>query len=268
MIIWAANTVAEARRVGKLAGHASVQPDWPVVARRIREEATDGWDDTVAVERFTGKGGRFVRGRAAVTGNRTVVVGGQEFRASRGLVLATGTQPAVPPVDGLAGTRCWADHEALEAKEAPASLTVAGGGATGVELAQAFARFGTAVTIVEAADRMLPAEQPEAGELTGEVLRGEGIRVLTRTRLRRVSHDGRDFTVHLDGAGPVHSRHLLVATRRRADLKALGVTAAGIDGTQPFIAADDHLRAADGVWSVGDVTGAGRSRTSRCVKRA
>ena len=257
MIIRAANTLAEARRVGKLAGHATVEPDWSIVARRIREEATDDWDDTVAVERFTGKGGRFVRGRATVTGSRTVVVGGQEFRASRGLVLATGTQPAVPPVDGLAGTPYWTNQEALETKEAPASLTVAGGGATGVELAQAFARFGTAVTIVEAADRLLPAEDPEAGELIGEVLLREGIRVLTRTRLRRVSHDGRDFTVHLDGAGPVHSQRLLVATGRRADLKALGVAAAGIDDTQPFIAVDDHLRAAGGVWSVGDVTGAG-----------
>jgi pyruvate/2-oxoglutarate dehydrogenase complex dihydrolipoamide dehydrogenase (E3) component len=126
-----------------------------------------------------------------------------------------------------------------------------------VELAQAFARFGTAVTIVEAADRLLPGEEPEAGELIGEVLRREGIRVLTRTRPRRVSHDGRDFTVHLDGAGPVRSERLLVATGRRADLKALGVAAAGIDDTGPFIAVDDHLRAADGVWSVGDVTGAG-----------
>ena len=126
-----------------------------------------------------------------------------------------------------------------------------------MERAQAFARFGTAVTIVEAADRLLPAEEPEAGELIGEVLRREGIRVLTRTRLRRVSHDGRDFTVYLDGAGPVRSERLLVATGRRADLKALGVAAAGIDDTRPFVGVDDHLRAADGVWSVGDVTGAG-----------
>ena len=82
MIIRAANALAEARRVGKLAGHATVQPDWAVVARRIREEATDDWDDTVAVKRFTGKGGRFVRGRATVTGSRTVV-DGQEFRVAR-----------------------------------------------------------------------------------------------------------------------------------------------------------------------------------------
>ena len=82
-----------------------------------------------------------------MTGSRAVVVDRQEFRASRGLVLATGTRPTVPPVDGLAGAPYWTNHEALEAKETPASLTVTGGGAAGVELAQAFARFGTAVTI-------------------------------------------------------------------------------------------------------------------------
>jgi pyruvate/2-oxoglutarate dehydrogenase complex dihydrolipoamide dehydrogenase (E3) component len=114
-------------------------------------------------------------------------------------------------------------------------------------LAQAFARFGTVVTIIEAADRLLPGEEPETGELIGEVLRREGIRVLTRTRLRQFSHDGRDFMVHLDGAGPVRSQRLLVATGRRADLKALGVAAAGIDDTRPFITVDDHLRAANGV---------------------
>ena len=104
MVLRAANTLAEARRVSGLAGHADVRPDWSFAARRIREEATDDWDDTVAVERFEGKGGRLVRGRATVTSHRTVIVGGREFRASRGLVLATGTQPAVPRIAGLAGT--------------------------------------------------------------------------------------------------------------------------------------------------------------------
>jgi pyruvate/2-oxoglutarate dehydrogenase complex dihydrolipoamide dehydrogenase (E3) component len=257
MIIRAANTLAEARRVSELAGHADDRPDWAVVARRIREEATDDWDDKVAVERFTGKGGRFVRGRAIVTGSRTVAVGGREFRASRGLVLATGTQPVLPPIDGLAGTPYWTNHEVLEAKELPASLTVVGGGAIGVELAQGFARFGAAVTVIEAADRLLAAEEPQASELISEILRREGIRVLTRARPQRVSHDGSDFTVQLDGMEPVMSERLLVAAGRRADLKALGVSAAGIDDTKRFIAVDDHLRAADGVWSVGDVTGEG-----------
>jgi pyruvate/2-oxoglutarate dehydrogenase complex dihydrolipoamide dehydrogenase (E3) component len=257
MVIRAANTLAEARRVSGLAGQADVRPDWSFVARRIREEATDDWDDTVAVERFEGKGGRLVRGRATVTSHRTVIVGGREFRASRGLVLATGTQPAVPRIAGLAGTPYWTNHEALEAKEVPASLTVVGGGAVGVELAQAFARFGSAVTVIEAADRLLSAEEPEACGLIGEVLRREGIRVLTGARPVRAGHDGSGFTVHLDGTEPVTSERLLVAAGRFADLKGLGASAAGIDENKRFITVDDHLRAADGVWSVGDVTGEG-----------
>ena len=104
MVLRAANTLAEARRVSGLAGHADVRPDWSFVARRIRDEATDDWDDTVAVDRFEGKGGRLVRRRATVTSHRTVIVGRREFRASRGLVLATGAQPAGSRIAGLAGT--------------------------------------------------------------------------------------------------------------------------------------------------------------------
>ena len=257
MVIRAANALAEARRVGDLAGEADVRPDWSVVARRIREEATDDWDDTVAVERFVGKGGRFVRGCATVTGDRTVIVGSQEFRASRALVLATGTQPAIPPIAGLADTPYWTNREALEAKELPASLTVIGGGAVGVELAQAYARFGAEVTIIEAAERLLAAEEREAGSLIGEVLERDGIRVRTGARPVRTQYDGSGFTVHLDGTESVTSERLLVATGRFADLKGLGVSAAGIDENRRFITVDNHLRAGSKVWSVGDVTGAG-----------
>ena len=257
MVIRAANALAEARRVGDLAGEADVRPDWSVVARRIRQEATDDWDDTVAVERFVAKGGRFVRGRATVTSNRTVIVGGQEVRASRALVLATGTQPAIPPIAGLADAPYWTNREALEAKELPASLTVIGGGAVGTELAQAYARFGTEVTIIEASDRLLAAEEPETGSLIGEVLQRDGIRVRAGARPVRTQYDGSGFTVHLDGTESVTSERLLVATGRFADLKGLGVSAAGIDENQRFITVDNHLRAGSGVWSVGDVTGAG-----------
>jgi pyruvate/2-oxoglutarate dehydrogenase complex dihydrolipoamide dehydrogenase (E3) component len=124
MIIRAANTLAEARRVGKLAGHGTVQPDWSVVAGGSgRTPPTTGTTRSPLSGSAARAAGSSVV--ATVTGNRTVVVGGQEFRASRGLVLATGTQPAVPPIDGLARAPYWTNHETLEAKEAPASLTVA-----------------------------------------------------------------------------------------------------------------------------------------------
>lgn len=108
MMIRAANLLAEARRVDGMSGHASVEPDWAPVARRIREEATDHWDDTVAVERLQMKGGRFVRAAGRITAPGLVRSSdGQEFRGRRGIVLATGSAPSIPPIEGLAAARGW-----------------------------------------------------------------------------------------------------------------------------------------------------------------
>src|SRR5919106_6481765 len=137
MMIRAANLIAETRRVDGMAGHAEVTPDWEPVAARIRDEATDNWNDQVAVDRFEGKGGRFVRGRGRLTGVGTVEVDGATYEARRGIVLATGTAPVIPRIDGLAGTPYWTNREAVEAKTLPASMLVLGGGAVGLELAQA-----------------------------------------------------------------------------------------------------------------------------------
>src|SRR5918998_768889 len=103
MMIRAGNALAEARRIDGLAGTSAVQPDWAPVARRIRAEATDTWDDKVAVDRFTGKGGQFVRGYGALVGPGRVEVGGEVYEARRGVVLGTGTSAVIPPIEGLAG---------------------------------------------------------------------------------------------------------------------------------------------------------------------
>src|SRR4029453_3480118 len=104
MMTRAGNALAEARRIPGLAGSSTVDPDWGPVARRIRDEATDTWDDKVAGDRFTGKGGTFVRGTASIVGPGRVRVGDQESVAGRALVIATGTVAVVPPIDGLADT--------------------------------------------------------------------------------------------------------------------------------------------------------------------
>lgn len=257
MMVRAAGSLAEGRRIGELAGAATVRPDWAPVARRIRDEATDDWDDTVAVKRFEDKGGRFVRGTARVTAPATVSVGGADFEAGVALVIAAGTQPAAPPIPGLADTPYWTNREAVETTEVPASLAVVGAGAVGVEFAQVFARFGSHVTVVEAADRLLPVEEPEAGELVAEVFRREGLDVITGARINRVSHDEGKFRVEVAGAPPVEADRLLVATGRRADLVGLGVAAAGLDETARFVAVDEHLRAGARIWAVGDITGRG-----------
>jgi pyruvate/2-oxoglutarate dehydrogenase complex dihydrolipoamide dehydrogenase (E3) component len=262
MMIRAADLLAEGRRIPGLAGQARVTADWTPVARRIRDEATDSWDDKVAAERFTGKGGLLVRGQGRLTGpgEVTVTAGGgaaQVLRARRGIVVATGTRAAVPAIPGLAGTPLWTNHEAIETEQVPASLVVLGGGAVGAELAQVFARFGSQVTIAEGASKLLPLEEPEAGSLLAEVFTGEGITVRTGHAATGVRHDGTAFTVTLDGGEQLTGEKLLVATGRRADLAAAGVGAAGVDESQRAIAVDDHLRAAPGVWALGDITGKG-----------
>ncbi|OEV13434.1 pyridine nucleotide-disulfide oxidoreductase, partial [Streptomyces nanshensis] len=182
MMVRAGDLLAEARRVPGMAGTARVEPDFTPVHARIRDEATADWDDAAAVERFTAKGGRFVRGRGRFTGQGRVEVdaagGAETFAARVGVVLATGSAPAAPPVPGLDQVPYWTNREAVSAVEAPESLLVLGGGAVGVELAQSYARFGTRVTLVEASERVVSAEEPEAGDLLLEVLRREGLTVL------------------------------------------------------------------------------------------
>src|SRR4051794_20579920 len=171
MMVRAANLVTEARRIPGVAGDATVRPDWAPVARRIRQEATDTWNDQVAVERFTGKGGRFVRGHGRLAGPGLVEADGREFQARRAVVLNPGTSPAIPPIPGLAETPHWTNREAIETETVPPSLILLGGGAIGLELGQVFARFGSRVTVVEAMDHLLPLEEPEAGRVVGDVLR-------------------------------------------------------------------------------------------------
>ncbi len=260
MMIRAANLLAEARRVPGLAGTSTVTPDWSPVATRIREEATDNWNDQVAADRFAGKGGHLVRGHGTITAPGEVTVGTAEgarvFRARTGILINTGTEPAVPPIPGLAATPYWTNREIVQAEQLPASMIVLGGGAIGAELAQAFARFGTAVTVVEALPRLVSFEEPEASELIQRIFAAEGIRVCTSAPAERVSHNGRRFTVHL-GHGTLTAERLLVSTGRRADLAALGVAAVGLDEKAHAIPTDEWMRAGEGVWAIGDVTGHG-----------
>ena len=258
MMIRAANALAEARRVSQLGGSVGeVRPDWAPVARRIREEATDNWDDTVAVERFVGKGGTFVRGKGRLTGPGQVEVDGTAYSVTRGVVVATGTRPAIPPIAGLDQVPFWTNHEAVQTTELPTSMIVLGGGAIGCELAQVFARFGVHVSVVEAADHLLPMEEPEAGELLKEVFEAEGMEVHVGTTASRVDSDGEGVAVQLEAGTVIRAERLLVAAGRRADPAAAGLDAVGVDPSARTAPIDDHCRVVDGVWAVGDITGQG-----------
>lgn len=256
MMVRAAGLLAESGRVPGMAGDSSVRPDWTPVATRIRDEATDAWDDKVAADRLTGKGVELVRGEGRITGAREVTVNDRVFLARRGIVLNTGTAPTAPPIDGLAGTPFWTNREAVQATEAPESLIVLGGGVVGVEMAQVFSRFDSRVTLVEAADRILINEEPESGALLRDVFEREGIGVRTGVNVTAVTHADNEFTVNLGGEA-LSAERFLVATGRRPNLNGLGLENVGLDENARQIQVDGHMRAADGVWAIGDITGMG-----------
>jgi pyruvate/2-oxoglutarate dehydrogenase complex dihydrolipoamide dehydrogenase (E3) component len=240
-----------------MAGRSLIEPDWGPVADRIAEEATDHWNDQVAVDRLTDAGVRFVRGHARLAGERTVEVGDETFVAARGVVLNTGTAPGVPPIEGLDDAPYWTNRDAVKATDLPASLLVIGGGAIGCELSQAFARFGVGVTVVEVADRILAMEEPEASKLISDAFARDGVQVLQGVDVERVSYaDGR-FTVVLAGGDELAADKLLVAAGRKANLSDIGLETIGLDPSSRALATDERMRVAEGVWAIGDVTGKG-----------
>ena len=270
MMIRASNAVAEAQRIPALAGTAQVASDFTVVAKRIRTEATDDWDDAVAAKRFTDKGGRLVRGTGRLLGAGKVAVtthDGDEltFSARRAVVLNPGTSPAVPAIPGLEGTPYWTNREAMQAEKAPKSLIVVGGGAVAVELAQAFARFGTKVTVVVRGSRLLSKEEPEASEILGATFHSEGIKVLYNSTLSTVAHSNSGFKVEVIRSGgavkKLSATPLLMATGRTPELAALDLPAAGISYDPAAGAAapsvDGHMQLAKGLYLIGDAAGEG-----------
>jgi pyruvate/2-oxoglutarate dehydrogenase complex dihydrolipoamide dehydrogenase (E3) component len=184
-----------------------------------------------------------------------VTVGDEGFTARRGIVIATGSKPAIPPIPGLDEVDYWTTHDLIQAERLPRSLVVLGGGAVGCELGQLLARFGAEVTIVEAGDRLLPAEEPEASAAMEAAFAAEGIDVHAGAAVQRVGSRNGSIIVTLAGGAEVASERLLVATGRTVDLSGLGLEAAGLDDTAQFIPVDERMRAADGIWAMGDVTG-------------
>jgi pyruvate/2-oxoglutarate dehydrogenase complex dihydrolipoamide dehydrogenase (E3) component len=276
MMLRSAGLLAEARRIDGMAGHATVQPDFAPVARRIRDEATDDWDDRAAVDRFEGLGGTFVRGAGRLAGRDTdgrllVEADNQTYRG-RHVVVATGTAPAIPPIDGLTELRAsgagvdgpvWTNRDAVKATTAPASLIVLGGGAVGCELAQAFARFGSKVTIVEAGPRILAPEEPEASAVVTEVFEREGMQVHVGAAAEKVTGGGAGVQVTLPGGTTLTAEKLLVAAGRRPNLSDIGLETVDLDPHARTVDIDEHMRVMhegaplDGLYAVGDITGHG-----------
>jgi len=259
MMVRASDALAEAHRVNELAGESTVVPSWTPVATRISQEATTDWDDTIAVERLQQAGATVHHGVGRLDGPGRVVVAlpdGSEvsYSARRGVVLNPGTRPAEPPIDGLTGTPFWTNRDAVRATSVPGSLVVLGGGPIGCELAQVFARFGSRVTVVQHGERLLGADEPEASTLLAQVFVDEGIRVLTSVEATTVSYAEGAFTVELSDGGSLTADQLLVGAGRVRNLDGLGLETVGLGDD---LSVDERMRAGDGLWAIGDVTGHG-----------
>ena len=258
MMVRASDLLAEARRVDGMAGSATVRADWTPVAQRIRDDATDDWDDRVAVERFERTGGRFVRGTGHFEAPNRVAVGDRVFTARKAVVINTGTEPLVPAVDGLDDVRYWTNRDVARITQPPESIVIFGGGPVACETAQVLSRFGSQVTIVNLGMRLLPREEPESSAIVTDVFRREGVDVHTGVSADHVRNSGGVIEVMLSDGTLVKGARLLVAVGRRTNLSSLELQNAHLDPHAGVIMVDERLRTATpGVWAIGDVTGHG-----------
>jgi pyruvate/2-oxoglutarate dehydrogenase complex dihydrolipoamide dehydrogenase (E3) component len=170
--------------------------------------------------------------------------------------VATGSEPVRPPVDGLdALDGVWTTREATGAREVPGTLLVLGGGAVGVELAQAFTRLGSAVTVVEHRERLLGQEAAPLGDALAAALEAHGVTLRLGRAATRVTRRDGEYVLALDDGSELRGDRLLVATGRTPRVAELGLETLGIEPSKRGIEVDEALRAGDGVWAIGDVTG-------------
>jgi pyruvate/2-oxoglutarate dehydrogenase complex dihydrolipoamide dehydrogenase (E3) component len=212
---------------------------------------TSDWDDAGQLHYLEEWRCRLVRGEGRVVQPGVVEVDGQEMPYDR-LVLATGSRPAIPPIDGLDAVEYWTNREATRTHRVPQSLVVMGGGPVGAELAQFYSRMGSRVTIVERGDQLLGRVHPDAGELLAGIFREEGIDVRLGVGIEKVEPGIR---VQLSDGSSVEGERLLVATGRQPNAAGLGLEELGVEISHRGIEVDERLRAAENVWAIGDVNG-------------
>ena len=219
-----------------------------------RDQVTDGRDDAWHASWLGEQGAELVRGEAHVVRPGVVAVGDREIEYGE-LVIATGSSPAVPPVEGIEGVDFWTNREAVWADSVPDSLVVLGGGPVGVELTQFFRRMGATVTLLESSPHLLSRIDAEAGELLRERFEDEGIDVRVEVRAERVEATGEGVRVHLSSGDPLDAERLLVATGRRPSVEGIGLEQLPIEITPRGVTVDERMRAGDGVWAIGDPSG-------------
>lgn len=233
-----------------------------------RDKIVHGWNDTAQVEWLDSQGIHLLRGRAQLTGERTVTVTdpdgrAAEYRCSRAVVIATGSLPHDPGIDGMEDVGVWYSREITSAEEVPERIVFIGGGTVGVEMGQAWAWLGSRVTIVHNSGYLLKAEEPFVGQELQAALEYMGVRVVTDAVAESLENRAAGSVVttvrHQDGrVEEIEADEAVVATGRRANTHSLGLETVGLRPGE-FLSVDNHLRVegVEGGWlyAVGDVNG-------------
>jgi dihydrolipoamide dehydrogenase len=237
---------------GRAAGVTEPELVWPQI-RDYRNYMVRHYDDSGQVDRWQRRGAIVLKGHGRVAGPGRVDVDGRNLEADH-IVIATGAEPITPPIDGLTDAHVWTNREATALREIPSRAVFIGGGAVGVELSQFLGRMGSAVTVVEIADRLLGHEDPSVGQLIEQALSAEGITIETGRKVTNVRQQGGETAVELDTGDTVPTDVIVAATGRRPRIHDLGLETVGIDLSRGRLVVDDRCAVADGVWAIGDVT--------------
>ena len=250
-----AEILAETRRVPGAAEAVTGSLDVSAALAR-RDEVIHSLDDHSQLGWLEDRAITLLRGHARLAGERCVTVDDRRYEASTAVVLAVGSAAAMPPIPGLEAARPWTNREVTTAERIPARLIVLGGGAVGVEMAQAYRTLGSAVTIVEALERLVSAEEPFVAEQLTRAFHERGIDVRLGVKAESVRRTGETVKVKLSNGQSVEGDEILVAVGRRPLTGDLGLETVGLTPGES-IEVDDTLRVANKPWlfAIGDVNG-------------
>lgn len=242
---------SEAERV---AGASSGEVDWPAL-RDYRDTMVRHYNDAKQVTEYERLGATVAKAAARLAGPGRVQVGGETWEAEH-VVLATGSDALVPPVEGLADVPVWTNREATALHDIPRRAVVIGGSAVGVELGQFLARMGTEVVMVQRGPRLVSREDARVGELAEQALRADGIDVRLDRQVTRARRDGDDVVVTLDDGAEVRTDVIVLGAGRSPRSADLGLDTVGVDlGAHGEVPVDGQCRVREGLWAIGDVTG-------------
>ncbi|MFG2041718.1 dihydrolipoyl dehydrogenase family protein [Dactylosporangium sp. NPDC048998] len=247
--------LAEARRVPGVVEAVTGPLDTAAVLRR-RDELINGLDDSGQLPWLQERGIALFRGHGRLDGERRVAVGDVVLEARRAVILAGGTSPAMPPIEGLAEASPWTNRDATTARTLPGRLVVLGGGVVGVEMSQAYVSLGTEVTLIEGERRLLPREEEFACVQVTESLAEQGVDIRTAQKATSVRRDGDAVVVTLGDGATVSGDELLVATGRVPDTGNLGLETVGLS-PGGYLKVDEHTRipGKDWLYVIGDLNG-------------